>query len=149
MEQSVQVRKYIIRFGIINLMLLVGIAVFFSLIGVESNSGATAAALMGAAMFTVVRFIQDNKRVPNATEKSKLVWYSYLASWLVSIILFGFFMSFSNESVQVIEAIESINILFIVGVVIFISIFYLFALHLSYGSLANKQFEALQKKGKI
>ncbi len=149
MEQDVGIGKYVLIFGLVNLGLLVGLDILFFLLDVESNSGATIGALMGAGVAAVSRFIQDNKRIPNPSEKTKLVWLSYLASWIVSLILVGVFVVLSGEGGELMEIVKSINVVILIVVIVFLSVFYVGALYLTYGYVARKQFEGLQKKGKI
>lgn len=148
MKPDVKITKYVIRFGIVNLALLVGLSILFALLKIESGASVTVAALMGAGASAVLKFIKDNKRVPSASEKTKLVWLSYLASWLVSLFLFGIFSTITSDTSQVIDFMKS-NAGIFVGVLVLLSIFYLGALYMVYGYVARKQFEGLQKKGKI
>lgn len=149
MKQDVKISKYAFRFGVVNLALLIGIGFLLTLIEVESNAGVTIGALMGAAVATVSKFIKDNKRVPTVSEKIKLVWLSYLASWVVSIFLFGIFVAVNNQSVQFLELMKSINAAVLIGIIVFLSVLYLGALSMAYGYMARKQFEGLRKKGGI
>ncbi|MES9856907.1 MAG: ABZJ_00895 family protein [Sedimenticola sp.] len=149
MEQNAGVGKYIFRFGLVHLAILVGLSIVFTILEIESNSGVTIAALIGAAAAAVSKFIQDNKRAPNSSEKTKLVWLSYLVSWVVSLALAGIFFYLSNEGGQLIEAMKSIDLAIIIGIVALVSVFYLGALSLAYGYMARKQFDGMQKKGKI
>ncbi len=149
MDRDVNIGKYVLIFGLVNLGLLVGLAILFSILNVESNSGATIGALVGAGMAAVSKFIQDNKRIPNPSEKTKLVWLSYFASWIVSLILVSIFAALSGEGGELIEIVKSVNVVILVGVIVFLSVFYVSALYLTYGYVARKQFEGLRKKGKI
>lgn len=148
MEQDVNVSKYVIRFGLVNLALLVGLSMVFALLDIESGSGVTLGALMGAAIFAVAKFIQDNKRVPSSSEKTKLVWFSYLTSWLVSLIIVNISVTLTSEHYQVINFMRS-NPLIIIGILVFLTVFYVAVLYMSYGYLARKQFESMKKRGKI
>ncbi|WP_444932639.1 hypothetical protein [Microbulbifer sp. JTAC008] len=55
MEDQVKLGKYAIRFGVIYLLLLVGMAIVLSILEINSNSGATMGALMGSAMATAIK----------------------------------------------------------------------------------------------
>jgi choline-glycine betaine transporter len=149
MDQDVSVTKYVIRFALVNMGLLIGMAIMLGLLGIESSSGTTLAALLGAAMATTYKFIQDHRRIPSSGEKTKLVWLSYLASWVVSLVLVGIFVGISEEGLRIVEVLISINVLLLVGIIAFLSIFYVGALYVAYGYLAVKQYEGMQKKGKI
>ncbi len=71
MEQNAGVGKYIFRFGLVHLAILVGLSIVFTILEIESNSGVTIAALIGAAAVAVSKFIQDNKRAPKLVRKNK------------------------------------------------------------------------------
>ncbi|WP_297812863.1 ABZJ_00895 family protein [uncultured Methylophaga sp.] len=148
MTQDVKLSKYILRFGLVNLALLIVLSIVSALLEIESGSGVTIGALMGAAIFAVAKFIQDNKRVPTSSEKTKLVWFSYLTSWLVSLLIVSIFVTLTSEHYQVINFMKS-NPLILIGILAFLTVFYVGVLYLSYGYLARKQFESMKKRGKI
>jgi uncharacterized membrane protein len=148
-EQNINIGKYVLRFALAHLVLLVGLGILTTLLGIESNSGATIGALMGAAIIAVSKFIQDNKRVPTKGEKRKLVWFSYLASWVVSLLLFAVFIITLEEGDEIMQIVIEIGAPLLLGVTAVLTLFYVGALYLAYGFMANKQLEALQKKGKI
>lgn len=95
------------------------------------------------------KFIQDHKRAPNPLEKTKLVWLSYLTTWLVSLVLLGGFVMATNEESKRLEVMRSISIGIIDAVIVFFSIVVLGTLTLSYGLLARKQLKSRKKKGAI
>ncbi|MCG7958190.1 MAG: ABZJ_00895 family protein [Candidatus Thiodiazotropha taylori] len=149
MEENVTIGKYIIWFAIVNLSLTVCFSIAFILLEIDSNTSAVIGALVGAAMVAGSKFIQDHKRVPNRTEKTKLVWLSYLTSWLISLLLLGGFILATSEGSQLLEMMKSVNMGIILGAIIFFSIVILATLSLSYGFLARKQLEGMKRKGVI
>lgn len=149
MEQEVGVVKYVAKFALAFLVILLAVGVVLSLLDMNSNAGITIAALMGAAVYAVSKFIEENRRVPVGAEKTKLVWFSFVAAWLISLIPFGVFASFTAEGAEMLKTLRTASIPLLAGVIAFLSLFHLGTLWLSYGLLARKQFEALQKKGKI
>jgi len=104
---------------------------------------------MGAAMAAAIKFIQEQKRPPTKSEKNTLTLLSLATSWLVSLLLAGAFLIASTEETGILETMKSINAAIIIGVIVVLSAIYMFALSLSYGYLARKQYEAMLKKGKI
>ncbi|MBW9260725.1 MAG: ABZJ_00895 family protein [Candidatus Thiodiazotropha sp. (ex. Lucinisca nassula)] len=92
MEENVTIGKDVIWFAVINLALTVCFSIVLILLEIDSNTSAIIASLVGAAMIAGSKFIQDHKRVPNRSEKTKLVWLSYLTSWLVSLLLLSGFI---------------------------------------------------------
>ncbi|MEW8441330.1 MAG: ABZJ_00895 family protein [Candidatus Thiodiazotropha taylori] len=124
-------------------------SIALTLLEIDSNSSATITALIGAAMVEGSKFIQDHKRAPNPLEKTKLVWLSYLTTWLVSLVLLGGFVMATNEESKRLEVMRSISIGIIDAVIVFFSIVVLGTLTLSYGLLARKQLKSRKKKGAI
>ncbi|MCG7939427.1 MAG: ABZJ_00895 family protein [Candidatus Thiodiazotropha lotti] len=149
MEENVTISKYVIWFTVVNLSLTICISIALILLEIDSSTSATIAALGGAAMVAGSKFIQDHKRVPNRSEKTKLVWLSYLTTWLVSLLLLGGFVLATNEGSQLLEVMTSVSMGIIVGVFVFFSIVILGTLSLSYGFLARKQLEGMKRKGAI
>lgn len=152
-EQEVNLTTYIVRFSIIYVCFMICMGFIMALLPFDSNSGGTAASLIIAAMFTVIKFIKDHKRIPNKSEKMKLTLFSFLASWIVSIFLVGLFVAVSGEGRQLVDLIKSINITMFLGIFIVVlivtSLISFGSLYFTYGFIAKKQFQTLQRKGKI
>lgn len=152
MEQDIDTNKYILKFGIAYIIGLIALAAIFHFLDLNGGSGASIGVLIGAAMYSVGKFIEENKRIPNKKEKSKLVWFSLLASWATSIILLiivvlaleglGGFSELAKLALK-------LNVIVIIGIIFFVSAIYFLVLSWCYGGLANKQYEGLRKKGKI
>lgn len=149
MDNKVKLGKYIIRFAIIHLLLLVGLEILLAILNVDSNAGTTIGALMGAAMAASIKFIQDNKRPPTQSEKNRLSFMSLLAAWVVSTVLTGLYLLAVSDSTEIFVIIQSINLLLIAGIMVMLSLLYLLMLSFSYGYLAKKQYKAMLEKGKI
>lgn len=152
MEQDVNINKYIIKFSLAYFIGIIALAVILNIFDIEHNTGASIAVLIGAAIYCVGKFIEENKRIPNKVEKSKMVWLSLIASWLISItqlIIIMILFEGAPILVEISSLMERINLIIVAGVVLLISIIYFAVLSWSYGSLAEKQLLALQKKGKI
>lgn len=154
LDQNVSVVKYVIRFSIAYFIFLVVLGSILALLNVDGNTGGSIGALLGAVMVAVHKFADDYKRVPNKAEKKKLVWLSFFAAWLVSFLLFsGAILLFGGIDglVDLAHVSSQLNSLIMIGilVLVLVSIFYLIALSISYGSLANLYIKSLRKKGKI
>jgi len=150
--ESVPIKKYIIHFSVVYIVVMVVLHGILALLDLEGNSGALLAILMGAAAYTASKFIKDNKRVPNKIEKSKLVWLSFGVSWVISIVFVVFFVAlmFEKEDWLALKTlISEMSGLILWGAVIFTSFIQWASLSYGYGSLAKKQYTALLKKGKI
>ncbi len=150
--ESIGIRKYIITYGVCYTIGLVAVIGVLKLLELEGNSGVSIGVLIGSAMYAASKFISDNKRVPNKAEKSKLVWQSFLVSWLVSLILLLIIVASIidlEEIPKLSEDITQTNIAIIMGATVFASLIQWGILTYSYGSLAKKQYATLVKKGKI
>lgn len=149
MEENVKIGKYILRYAVVHLLLLVGISIILGLLEIEPNSGVTIGALMGAAMAVIMKFIQDNKRPPNKSEKNYLVWLSLLVSIAISLLLSSVVLFFSGEVRELFEMLASIGYFVFVFILLFVSVVCFCVLWFSYGYFAKKQYEAMLKYGKL
>lgn len=150
MEENidVDVTKYVLKFGIYYLLAVIAIAIITTLLKIDSNSGSVATVLF-ATMMTSIKFINENKRVPNSNENKKLIWYSFAATWIVSLVLVLLFLVISGEMGAIIQGLNQASFSLLFGVLLFVSAIELLVLYLGYGWLAKKQYEGLVKKGKI
>lgn len=155
MEDEVGVLRYILRFGVVFLVLSLGITGLLLLLMRNSDlpiygiPGSTLCALIVAAIAAVSRFLQDNRRVPTGQEKTRLIWLSFLISWFILALLFGAAVMLSPEVEKLIEGIRSEGFALIIGFAIFLSVLYLVFLSLAYGNRAKKSFEIMRKRGQI
>jgi putative Mn2+ efflux pump MntP len=148
MQKGIGIGKYVIRFALAYFGLLIGLGVLAVILDIESGAGATIVVLMGAAMVAVSKFIQDHRRVPTKEEKRKLVWFSYLASWLVSLLMFGIFIALDEQGREMMRVVTESGAPLFIGIIAFLALFYVGTLYVAYGYMANKQLEALQRKGR-
>ena len=152
MEENIVINKYIIKFSIAYAIGLVVLTAIFNFFDLDHSTGASIGILIGAAMYSVGKFIEENKRTPNKTEKSKLVWSSFFISWVLSIILlivFIFVIEGMPGLIELTKLAGKLNNAIIFGALIIVSLLYFSILSWSYGGLAKKQYEGLKKKGKI
>ena len=152
MDQNVDVLNYVIRFSIAYFLLLIVLGVFLTLLNIGGSTGGSIGALLGAVIFAVYKFVEDNKRIPNKTEKTKLVWLSFSASWLISILIMSIVIVFIegiSGFINLVSIFSQLSSVIIIGSSVFISIVYLIALSFGYGSFAKIHIKVLQMKGKI
>ena len=152
MEQNINITKYIVKFSLGYVFGLIALTVIFHIFDLDSNSGASIGVLIGAAVYAVGKFIQENKRVPNKEEKSKLVWSSLIISWGVSILLLiaaVLILDGQQGLADLFLLVEELNAAIIAGVLFFVTLLHFAVLSYSYGGLAKIQYRGLQKKGKI
>ncbi len=149
MVQEVSIFKYVLRFSLAYLVLILVLVLLLNILGIKLNHGASIVALIAAAVLTVSKFLQDNKRIPTASEKTKLVWFSFLASWLVVLMPFGAAgaaIMLLGAKIKIMKDFRIEDIPITVGLAIVFAVFDLVGLYISYGFLARKKFEVLQKK---
>ena len=154
MEQNVEVKKYIVQFGVVYTIGLIALYVIFMIINLDSNSGsgASIALLFASAIYSVGKFIQDNKRVPNKNEKSKLVWITLLTAIIVSaalVVIVGVIFGGVVGLSEMFHALSTLPLSIMVGIIFFVTLLHFVILSYGYGGFASKQFDALKKKGKI
>lgn len=152
MEQNIVINKYIFKFSVTYAIGLIALTAIFNIFDLDHSTGASIGVLIGAAMYSVGKFIEENKRIPNKAEKSKLVWLSLISSFITSIILAVIVISVLDDAqglAELAKLLEKLNVVILSGATIFVLLIYFAVLSWSYGSLAKKQYEGLQKKGKI
>ena len=152
MDHDVDITKYIIRFGVtytIGLIVLSAISYIFDL---DLGSGASIGLLAGSAVYSVGKFIRENNRAPSKREKSKMIWSSFVLSWLLSLlpIFVGALVLGGGQGLaELLRLMDQAGMAIIAGMSIFVSLVYLAVLYYCYGGLAKKQYDNLKKKGKI
>ncbi len=151
-DDGVSIKKYMVRFGLVHagLVVLLGVITYF--LDIDLGSAPSVIILMCSAMYAVSVFIQDNKRVPNKGEKSRMIWTSFAISWVLSIVVsIGIFLPliFDGSVAQFFQSADS-TFWIIMAIIFFIVILlYIGLLYFCYGMFANKQYQALIKKGKL
>lgn len=152
MEQNISINKHIAKFGAAYFIGISAMSIIFHILEIDQSSGASIAILVGAAMYTVGKFIEENRRVPNKSEKSKLVWLSLLLSIFSSILILLLFI-FALDGIQGLRElfgfIEEIDTTTLLIASLVAALIHFGALTFSYGYLARKQYEGLLKKGKF
>ena len=151
MTESIVISKYIKLFSIVYFLFLVVFGIALTLLDIDGNAGTSIGSLVASIFIAVSRFVEDNKRIPNKTEKSKLVWYSFFSSWTISLLLFLAVVLFYG-GIASFEFISDISLdnLITFGVVFFvISLIYLVGIYFCYGSFAKTALKSLQKKEKF
>lgn len=157
MEDEVGLFKTVLRYGfaylVISLFVWLSMEIWKSItsrdITIYFALVINLSALAGAATSAVSKFIKHNKRVPSGQEKSKLIWFSFITSWLLQILMLSAAFMILTTGKKMFENIHSEDFFAVLGAAIFISVFYLGLLSLNYGEFAKKRFEIMRKKGQI
>ncbi len=148
-NENIHIGKYILRFAVVYLFVTLIVAAVLIIVDLNNNS-LSPVILMLSAMMAGEKFIKDNKRLPNSSEKVKLISYSLLVAWLISFFLVGVTMFISPELLQVVqELISSLSYTIILGTILVISLLMILMLWFGYGFLTTRQLKALEKKGKL
>tara|TARA_R110002020_G_scaffold261778_1_gene476148 strand:+ start:298 stop:747 length:450 start_codon:yes stop_codon:yes gene_type:complete len=146
MSQNTPLKKYLFIFAGANLAMMVIAAVVLTLLDMDGNAGVNMGILIGSAMAAGHYFIKDHQRLPTAAEKRWLVFMSFLASVLVSLLFVLVVVLLEPNGFAVIMmTLQEQAIVFLV-VMLVVSVVYLLVLWLGYGFMLERQFKAMQKK---
>lgn len=140
MKEIVNIKKYIIKFIIayIVLLLIMSVIEVFFLEDPIDNTSLFTSVILASAMYTMTKFVTNNVRVPHKSEKVKLVWSSLLVIWIHLLISFV-----TNYNTLKIDYIWSSLSLLVTSIIFYIT------LNLIYGYCAKFQYNIMKKKGVI
>lgn len=88
-HSTANMAKYLGIFGLIYLGTLIVITVIFSFFEGASSSVVNLVMLYLSGQLTAMKFVKDEKRLPEKAEKRKLIWGSVLLSLILPILLAG------------------------------------------------------------
>lgn len=146
MSQNTPLKKYLFIFAGANLAMMVIAAVVLTLLDMDGNAGVNMGILIGSAMAAGHYFIKDHQRLPTAAEKRWLVFMSFLASVLVSLLFVLVVVLLEPNGFAVIMMTLQEQALLFLIVMLVVSVVYLLVLWLGYGFMLERQFKAMQKK---
>tara|TARA_R110000822_G_scaffold113914_1_gene245248 strand:+ start:299 stop:748 length:450 start_codon:yes stop_codon:yes gene_type:complete len=146
MSQNTPLKKYLFIFAGANLAMMVIAAVVLTLLDMDGNAGVNMGILIGSAMAAGHYFIKDHQRLPTAAEKRWLVFMSFLASVLVSLLFVLVVVLLEPNGFAVIMMTLQEQALVFLIVMLVVSVVYLLVLWLGYGFMLERQFKAMQKK---
>lgn len=150
MSKELSVRPYILKFSavyMVGIMILIAGFVVFEL---SYSAYASVIVLIGSVLYTTSEFIQDTKRTPVKHEKTKLIWLSFLMSWLMLVLLFvaGVLLIGGQQGMTDFgNMLSQIGTTKIAGAVSIVSLVYLLIMYLGYGKIAKMQYKMLRKNG--
>lgn len=151
MTSDISIKKYLGIFALTYSVSAIALTAISFWLDLSNNTGTSIAILLVAAMVTSGIFVKDNKRVPSKSERNRLLWGSFGASWLISIILTLIVLAlFTNKTEQaaLLELMLGLGWIIIGLVVLFVSVLHWFILFLVYKLTAKRQLAALEKKAK-
>ncbi|ATO19803.1 hypothetical protein BS636_09130 [Acinetobacter sp. LoGeW2-3] len=103
------IKKYLGYFTMVYLvaiLIVAGLSIFIDLPG----SSIAIPALFGAGTAAAIKFVQDQQRLPTATEKKQLVWGCIGISVLISLILSLSILGISEEREIILDMLESLPV---------------------------------------
>ena len=83
---TVPVKKYVIMFTVLYTALMVVFDVIVTFFELDLGTSASIGILVGASMGVAFKFVSDQNRPPNKTEKRRLVGYCLLYSIVISLV---------------------------------------------------------------
>lgn len=145
---SINVRQYILRFSLIYTVTLVAAVTITAAIDMDGNSSLQLIIIMMSGMLASDKFIKDNMRVPNKTEKRRLVLGSFVCANLISCILLAihYFASDTETQTAYIELLQRVLPLIFAGLFAVAFIIELMLLSYTFGGMAKKTLEAYEKR---
>lgn len=146
MTRNTPLKKYLFIFAGANLCMMVIAALVLTLLDLDGNAGVNMGILIGSAMAAGHYFLKDHQRLPTASEKRWLVFMSFLASVLVSLLFVLAIVVMEPEGVAVMWIMLQENAVIFLVVMLVVTLVYLLVLWLGYGFMLDKQFKAMQKK---
>ncbi len=148
MSKEAHISKYVLKFGMTYMIGIIILSAIFISFSLNHSSAASIVVLIGAAFSTAAKFVQDRERIPSKKEKTKLIWSSFLMSWLVIILLYigtAFAIGGQQAVSELVNTMLQVDPLKISGAIVLISLVFLSVFFVSYGKLAQIQFNMLEK----
>lgn len=142
-QSQVLLKPYIILFSVIYLGFTIFYHVLKNVMGVHLGDSLRIAIMFFSAFGVVVKFIKDNARPPEGSEKTRLIWLSILSSFLISFLKSNVVI-FSVGGIRVYNEIASFEILpvvMLIAILLFVAIFNYCMLRLIYGWGARLYFK--------
>ncbi len=150
MSKELSIRPYILKFSMAYLIGIIILIIGFVVFDLSHSAYVSIIVLMGAVLYTTSEFIQDTGRTPVKLEKTKLIWLSFLMSWLMLLLLIvaGVLLVGGQQGMTEFGSMLSqIGAAKITGAVCIVSLVYLLVMFLGYGKVAKMQYKILRKNG--
>ena len=150
MSKELSVRPYILKFSGVYLIGIIILITGFVVFDLNYSAYASIIVLLGAVLYATSEFIQDTGRTPVKHEKTKLVWLSFLMSWLMLLLLIvaGVLLLGGQQGISDFgNMLSKIGTTKLIGAVSIVSLVYLTIMYLGYGKIAKMQYKILRKNG--
>ncbi|MDP1558941.1 MAG: ABZJ_00895 family protein [Nitrosomonas sp.] len=152
MKKKLSIGQYILKFGMAYMIGIITLSAIFIIFNLSHSAPASILVLLGAVFSTAAEFILDHERVPNKKEKMMLIWFSFLMSWFVLLILIltaVLVLGGEQAMAELGNMVMQADATKMIGVISLISLVYLIILFFGYGRFAQIQYDAMKKKGRI
>jgi len=130
-------KKYVIAFTIVNLVLTAVLALIVSVLRMNGGSGLGAGAAVSSAFLAGWLFFRDYDRAPSGDEKTSFAWKSVATIWVLSLALAAVALPFFMSSTDFVRALSLLASWpyggFFVGVLLFVSTIYYLGIRWSFG----------------
>jgi hypothetical protein len=152
MSTPIKLSTYIVRFTLIYLSALALAGLASALIDPGGGTSLSLASLLVAAFFTGSKFVSDQRRMPESTERRRLAWFSLLSSLAVSVVLLISLLAVIGQLqllAQLPGIVGNIGVGTVAGVSLVVVLVYFTVLWFSYGWSATLRYRALEKRGEL
>ena len=150
MSKELSIRPYILKFSMVYMIGIIILITGFVVFELSYSAYASIIVLMGSILYTTSEFIQDTKRTPVKHEKTKLIWLSFLMSWLMLVLLVvtGVLLIGGQQGMtDFVSMLSQIGATKIAGAVGIVPLVYLLIMFLGYGKIASMQYKILRRNG--
>lgn len=139
--------KYCVIFSITYFVLLLLLNLAPHVLNTNVGAGSNIGALLASGIFTAFKFVSDHKRVPDRSEKRKLIWGSYVASILASIIIAGilFSMMDAQDRNGIYSLLKQLPAFMITAAALIITGLYYACFSVTYGPLSKAILKMVQQ----
>ncbi|MDA0781756.1 MAG: ABZJ_00895 family protein [Rickettsiales bacterium] len=145
-ENNINLKKYNLLFAVTYGAGIAFINILSQVFDIDSGSFADNVIMMGCIYFVAGRFFNDEQRLPDKTERKKLVIANLIISTLISLVILLFIILLSPDGEQlwgyILKILVSISIFAWVMIISLVVLFYYFLLTFLYfisGKILMKQ----------
>lgn len=146
MFKSSNLMKYASIFFLAHMGIMIIASALLAFFNLEGNAGINVAMIMASAMVAGHYFIRDHRRLPSASEKAWLIFLSFLAATLASVLFLGAIALIEPAGIAVIWSSLMEQSSFFLMIMSASALFCILILWMSYGFMLRKQFSSMQKK---
>ena len=150
-DGATSLTPYVMRFTLVFVAMSAAALFITTWFQISGNTGLSIGILIASAIAAGQKFIADNNRVLQGSEKLRMAFYSMLVSLIVSLVLLlGFVLVSGDDPRAMLDEALQIMPLWLLAVSLLIGMLLNFAmLYLAYSFVIRKIFEGMVKRGEI